>query len=195
MCGTQRDRLIAGLCTAVVVGFLLASTPNCWAPPLTKFNLWQIQYFGCMVCPQASPDADPDGDAQNNLAEFTAGTDPTNTASCIRIYSAVFAPGTGLSAKTASNSRLGPVQPSLSVVVTYYGSGGSSTNQGELNNNTPPPKTNVLEYSTTTPDTDAFVSAGVTNILLEPGDVVTNMVDVSGPTDVTVLFYRVRVLQ
>jgi PKD repeat protein len=50
-------------------------------PPLA----WQMQYFGCTDCPQASGAADPDGDGQTNLAEFLAGTDPTNSASTFSI--------------------------------------------------------------------------------------------------------------
>jgi T5SS/PEP-CTERM-associated repeat protein len=54
-------------------------------PVLTPFQQWQTQYFGCTNCPQAAATADPDGDGQNNLAEFLAGTDPTNSASVLRI--------------------------------------------------------------------------------------------------------------
>ncbi len=53
------------------------------------FPCWQLQYFGCTNCPQADAAADPDGDGQNNLAEFLAGTDPTNSASVLRIISVV----------------------------------------------------------------------------------------------------------
>jgi hypothetical protein len=49
------------------------------------FACWQLQYFGCTNCPQAAATADPDGDGQNNLAEFLAGTDPTNANSALRI--------------------------------------------------------------------------------------------------------------
>jgi len=54
-------------------------------PPLTPFQLWQLQYFKCTTCPQAAATADPDGDGQDNWAEFLAGTDPTNGASAFRI--------------------------------------------------------------------------------------------------------------
>ncbi|HUJ09718.1 MAG TPA: DNA/RNA non-specific endonuclease [Verrucomicrobiae bacterium] len=55
---------------------------------LTTFQAWQIQYFGS-TNGSATATADPDGDGQNNLAEFLAGTDPTNTASAFRITSIV----------------------------------------------------------------------------------------------------------
>jgi pectate lyase len=58
--------------------------------PPTPFEDWQMQYFGCtnvIDCPQADPAADPDGDGQNNMAEFLSGTDPTNNASALRITS------------------------------------------------------------------------------------------------------------
>lgn len=41
---------------------------------------WQQQYFG-LSNPLAAPAADPDGDGQNNLLEFTAGTVPSDPAS------------------------------------------------------------------------------------------------------------------
>jgi len=44
-------------------------------------DAWQIQYFGCVSCPQAAPSADPDHDGFTNLEEFQAGTDPTNALS------------------------------------------------------------------------------------------------------------------
>jgi PKD repeat protein len=56
---------------------------------LDQFQAWQMQFFGCTICPQADPNADPDGDGLNNQAEFLAGTDPTNSASSLRITSVV----------------------------------------------------------------------------------------------------------
>ncbi|HVM60849.1 MAG TPA: FecR family protein [Verrucomicrobiae bacterium] len=54
------------------------------------FAAWQIQYFGCTNNnPAADPAADPDGDGQNNMAEFLTGTDPTNSASYFHITSVV----------------------------------------------------------------------------------------------------------
>ena len=53
------------------------------------FQCWRLQYFGCTNCPQAAATADPDGDGQDNMAEFLSGTDPTNSASALRIISAV----------------------------------------------------------------------------------------------------------
>ena len=41
---------------------------------------WQVQYFG-VNNPDAAPGSDPDGDKQNNLFEYMAGTDPTNAVS------------------------------------------------------------------------------------------------------------------
>jgi DNA/RNA endonuclease G (NUC1)/PKD repeat protein len=54
---------------------------------LTAFQAWQVQYFGDINNPLAAPGTDPDGDGMNNLQEFLAGTDPTNSASAMRITS------------------------------------------------------------------------------------------------------------
>jgi len=58
--------------------------PN-YITALTAFQSWQIQYFGSTNNPDAAPNADPDGDGMNNLAEFLVGTNPTNSASVFRI--------------------------------------------------------------------------------------------------------------
>jgi PKD repeat protein len=51
---------------------------------LTAFESWQMQYFG-RTNGLAAGGADPDGDRQNNLEEFVAGTDPTNSVSAFCI--------------------------------------------------------------------------------------------------------------
>ena len=56
---------------------------------LTPFARWQVHYFSSTNSPAALPGADPDGDGQNNLAEFSAGTNPKNSSSAFRIVSAV----------------------------------------------------------------------------------------------------------
>jgi len=55
---------------------------------ITAFQAWQLKYFNCTNCPQADTTADPDGDGQNNQAEFLSGTNPTNSQSALRIISA-----------------------------------------------------------------------------------------------------------
>lgn len=56
--------------------------------PVT-FATWQVQYFGCTNNNAAAmADADPDGDGQNNYAEFLAHTDPTAGASVFKFVSA-----------------------------------------------------------------------------------------------------------
>jgi hypothetical protein len=44
-------------------------------------DAWQIDYFGTT---NALADADPDQDGFSNLAEYLAGTNPTNGQSCLR---------------------------------------------------------------------------------------------------------------
>ena len=54
---------------------------------------WELQYFGQPL--GTDPSADPDGDGASNLAEFLAGTNPTNGTSVLSL--SVFAvPGTNL---------------------------------------------------------------------------------------------------
>ena len=65
------------------------NTHSSYIGVLTAFQAWQVQYFGSTNNPNAAPGADPDGDGQNNLAEFLAGTNPTNSASGLQITSIV----------------------------------------------------------------------------------------------------------
>jgi subtilisin family serine protease len=44
---------------------------------------WDLQYFGHLT--GTDPNADPDHDGLNNLAEWIAGTSPTNAASSLRV--------------------------------------------------------------------------------------------------------------
>ncbi len=77
----------AGISVAYANGFLEI------APPVRDDNfdgledLFQRRYFPLFTAPQAGPNADPDGDGYNNLAEFIAGTNPTNSASLLKIQS------------------------------------------------------------------------------------------------------------
>lgn len=55
--------------------------------PVT-FGAWLAQYFGCTnENPVAVANADPDGDGQDNYAEFLARTDPTTNASVFKLIS------------------------------------------------------------------------------------------------------------
>ena len=72
----------------------VAGTTSCFATldiasPLTPFQQWQEAHFGCTNCAGANATDDPDGDGMDNLAEFLAGTDPNNSASGLRIISAL----------------------------------------------------------------------------------------------------------
>jgi len=70
---------------AVVADNFATAYNDLAGPVLTAFQTWQIQYFGSTNNPNAAPGADPDCDGMNNLAEFMAGTIPTNSASVFRI--------------------------------------------------------------------------------------------------------------
>ena len=91
------------------------------------FQCWQLQYFGCTNCPQADASADPDGDGQNNLAEFLSGTDPTNSASALRVISAVQQGSDVLITWTTAGAHTNAVQSTAG-----DGNGGYATNFTDL---------------------------------------------------------------
>ncbi len=68
----------SGVSTNIQVNYITALTP---------FQAWQVQYFGSTDNPAAAASVDADGDGMSNLQEFNAGTDPTNSASAMRITS------------------------------------------------------------------------------------------------------------
>ena len=80
--GTYNVMLVAtgpdGVSTNTKVGYITAWTP---------FQAWQVRYFGSIDNSAAAGNVDADGDGMNNLQEFLAGTDPTNSASVLRITS------------------------------------------------------------------------------------------------------------
>jgi Matrixin/Carboxypeptidase regulatory-like domain len=50
-------------------------------------DAFQRTYFPLFTAANAAPTADPDGDGMNNLAEYIAGTNPTNAASVFKLLS------------------------------------------------------------------------------------------------------------
>ena len=68
-------------------GCVSSNSTEVSATPQSSFSVWQMQNFGCTGCPQAAADADPDGDGQDNMAEYLGGTSPTNSASAFRVIS------------------------------------------------------------------------------------------------------------
>jgi hypothetical protein len=65
--------------TLVVSGGTLTQITNTYEPALTPLQSWRLANFGTPDnTGPAADDADPDGDGQPNLAEFTAGAEPTN---------------------------------------------------------------------------------------------------------------------
>jgi hypothetical protein len=63
-----------------------AATPPVSATTYTALENWRLANFGSIANSGASADgADPDGDGQTNLQEFTAGTDPNNRSSSLGI--------------------------------------------------------------------------------------------------------------
>ena len=66
-----------------------ANSTEVSATPLSAFQFWQFQYFGCTNCAAADPDADPLGKGISNTNQFLLGLNPTNSASVFRIRSVV----------------------------------------------------------------------------------------------------------
>ena len=131
---------------------------------LDPFAEWQFRYFNCTNCAQAATSADPDGDGQNNLAEYLAGTSPTNSMSGLRVISLI---------RQGSN-----------INVTWSTAGGKTN---ALQTAVPGPNgsysTNFIDL--TTPPHIVTVGAA---------DVVTNFADVGGATNVPSRFYRIRLV-
>ena len=76
------QRLVSGFASAYVN--MNASTPAGVGDGIP--GSWRLQYFGDGLSAQggAAANADPDGDGQNNLKEFLAGTSPVDPASVLR---------------------------------------------------------------------------------------------------------------
>ena len=128
------------------------------------FVCWQLQYFGCTNCPQADAAADPDGDGQNNLAEFLAGTIPTNSVSVLRITSAVTSGANVTLIWSTAGGHTNIVQ------VSTGASDGSYNTNGFVD------------------------IAGSLTIVGGSGDTSANYVDVGGATNAPSRYYRVRLV-
>ena len=60
----------------------------------TPLETWRFANFGSTLAQgPAADDADPDGDGQNNRAEFAAGTDPNNPADVFRVLTSTLTNG------------------------------------------------------------------------------------------------------
>jgi hypothetical protein len=86
--GASDIQTLAGLGVTQSATSLLASRAAVTQDAIPRE--WRQKYFGHPAAESAdlsSANDDADGDGQNNLAEFLAGTDPTNATSCFRILS------------------------------------------------------------------------------------------------------------
>jgi hypothetical protein len=149
-------------------------TTGCTAPmngsatvtviPLTPFQEWQLQHFGCTDCPQADAAADPDGDGQNNMAEFLSGTNPTNGISVLRIISVS--------------------QQGIDINVTWSTAGDHTNAVQAISPGASGSYTNAFE--------DILGAEQI--VISGSGDATTNYVDVGGATNRPSRFYRVRLV-
>lgn len=136
---------------------------------------WRLQYFpsGIPTNGQSCALCDADGDGMNNLQEYQAGFNPSNTAAYLHVISV---------AKSGNDIKL-----------TYLGANGDSTWSPGIAS-----RTNVLEAATGAPSgsySNNFV--GLATNILSGGTglgVVTNMVDFGGATNSPSRYYRVRLL-
>jgi hypothetical protein len=81
------------------------------------FAAWQMAFFGCTNCPQASATNDADGDGMNNWKEWVSGTVPTNSSSLLRVV-----------AMSVSNSNLIVTWSAVSNAQYVVQSAGTLTN-------------------------------------------------------------------
>ena len=130
----------------------------------TPFEAWQQSYFGCTSCPQAAAGADPDGDGLTNEAEYLPGTDPTSSASGLKITNIGSSGQDGVVEWTTSGGHTNIVQ----------------TTAGELDGS----------YST---NGFADIPASLT-IIPGSGDAKTNYTDVGGLTNSPSRYYRIRLV-
>jgi len=72
------------------------TSSNATLTAVMPYQSWQLQYFGCTNCPQADPNADASGTAQNNWFKYVAGLNPTNPASRFVLKAAIANPATGV---------------------------------------------------------------------------------------------------
>ena len=103
------------------VGANTSIQPN-YVMVLTAFESWQVLHFGSTTDPNAAASADPDGDGQNNMAEYLAGTDPIDPASSLRITSIDRQGGDLVVTWTMGGGKTNALQ------FTTGGAGGSYTN-------------------------------------------------------------------
>ena len=124
-----------------------------------------MQYFSCTNCPQAAATADPDGDGQNNLAEYLAGTDPTNSASVLAAVTVVESGSDVQVTWTTAGGHTNIVQVTSGAADGSYGTNNFADIPGSLT---------ILPGS--------------------GGDTSTNYTDVGGATNSPARYYRVRLV-
>jgi hypothetical protein len=162
------NQTVAGSYTVVAVDATAGCTTNMAGSTtvtlMDPFLCWQLQYFGCTNCPQADAAADPDGDGQNNMAEFLAGTIPTNSASVLRITSLVRS-GTDIAVTWSTAGG----HTNILQAANGGASGGYNTN-------------NFVDI------------AASQTIVGGSGDTATNYLDSFGATNLPSRFYRIRLV-
>jgi len=138
--------------------------------PTLTYDQWQLKYFGCTACPQASGTNDYDGDGMNNTNEFLAGTDPTSASSSFRVVSIVRqGPGSN------DVNITWTARPCHTYIVQLF-----------------PGLADGSYVSTNFTD---IAASEIVTPSVGGGDIITNYVDVGGATNIPTRYYRVRLVQ
>jgi uncharacterized repeat protein (TIGR01451 family) len=140
------------------------NTQPSYITALTSFQAWQILHFGSTTAPAAAANADPDGDGQNNLTEFLAGTDPTDSASFLHII---------------SEAAQGPD------ILTTWATAGGHTNIVQVTSGDADGSYSTNDFVDIL-DSQTIVTGG--------GDAITNYLDAGAATNFPTRYYRVRLV-
>jgi PKD repeat protein len=106
------------------------NTQTAYITAYTAFQSWQILHFGSTTNSAAAPTADPDGDGQNNQAEFQAGTDPLNSSDYLHIVSVFNIPGADIVTWTSVTSKTYQAEISLDLTGGIWSNVGSALAAG-----------------------------------------------------------------
>ncbi|WP_395737657.1 cadherin-like beta sandwich domain-containing protein [Prosthecobacter sp.] len=99
-----------------VTGGQLSTVTFTYAAALSAQESWRMTYFGISTGTGSAADgADPDGDGMSNLAEYTAGTNPTSATDVFKVQSGVKNGGSFTLTAAGKNGRTYVLERSLTM--------------------------------------------------------------------------------